>query len=638
MRTVNPNEHFDEHDNPRVTPLTLWDNIQLSAAWRAPFERDWIAAQHFYSGKVSRYQFTHVSDNVPTWHPEGRRSNVASVNLVKQPVDIYLAATSMRDPKAYIHPRFPQAAEYAEAQQAAGNYFWRTQRVSQEFDLAQIWNAVCGHGWVRVSWYDKRDTRRQSDATRESEISARVSARERLLAVNPQATTKTEKEIRRNVNDEMDNNPILMSHRQHPVARHLNIYDLFVDPAATNMRDARWIAQRAWYPKHVLLADKFNDPAGLKELRDLASTADVPYTTSIGQQFSSNSNESQNRNTPDVHWVEVYEYHDMSEGTWCQFVAGAENWLKPPVVSPYKDSLYRSPFEQLRHTEIIGMDGRLSFYPQGIVHQLIPINWAFNELTTKQLKMANMLKPGWFVRGDAAERSLRNQLVESDDDGGIVTVPGTEPLDQIVQPANLPQIPGDLFNLQGQQERFVGLTSGVNDIDRGTSTVNRRSAYEVSELQGGGQSTTEKHIRKTQQSAANVIGRFVLLAGRHLTKETAARIIGPDNQEAWVQFDRSRLLGEFDVEIEHGSMAPRNDAQKRQDALTLFQTLAPIAAQPQSPVSLPGLVQMVINTFDVEDPSSLMNELTMDPAQQQQDIALQQQAEQELTPPGTPAA
>ena len=580
---------------PRMTTSVLLDNIDHSATWRRDYEQIWSACWDWYRGNISPYMYSRIRDG-ELGSDRGTRESFVNVNEIKGVVDLLEARTAMRSPKFYAHPRFPSAQGNAATAETVINYFWRSRNTSDAFRLAQKFNIVNGHGWMRVSWHLHQNTRPHPAETIDAETDRRRRARDAAMAVDPDAQYPSDDELRSQVEDEYRRSPVVVAHDEYPVARWVNPFDVYVDPAATSMTDARWVAQREWRPVHVVAANDSYSRTARTEVRDLGGSQQSRFARRSRNQGAG----SAQRETPHVKWVELFEYHDLEAGKWCRFARDAAHFLIKPIESPYKGSVYRSPFEMLRNHEVLAPDWSMDFYPQGDVEQLISLNWELNETRTSLMAHRASLSSMWAVRSDRLDRTTRAQL-QSPRPGVVISIPSDVPINDAVKPLQPAPIQPQLFDLAGQSRFDLGRVAGISDLDRGVAEVERRSATEAAALADAGQSRIESKITAAQESASRIGGRFLMLAQMFLTKQSVVRISGPGPEDGaeWAQFDRAAILGQYDIEIEHGSMAPRNDAQKRQDVSALVGMLGPLAQSGRLDVA--KLAELVLSEFGIDN-------------------------------------
>ena len=589
----------------------MQESIDHSLIWRQEYERIWRISEDWYRGNVRQYMYSHLADDQHLYGGESRdgpRNTYVAVNECKGVAEQYQARTLMRNPKIYAYPRFPGAAGYAKSVVTLLNYFWREQRVNDAFGLSTRDSIIIGHGWVRTNWKRDYSTRAVPKAEVDAEIARMVQIRESARALNPEADYPDDATIERTVRAEFRRHPRLMSWSDHPVARYVNPVDVVVDPAATCMDDARWIAQRTYVTRDEIGDDSDLEPKGRSEALNRLTGSSSAYPgrgtrAGIASGRARTSYGPTERRTPGVDWIEVWEFHDLTAGTWCRFAWDADHWLIAPRPSPFAGSRFRSPFEMIRNHEVKATDMTRDFYPQGDIEQIVLINWELNETRTELMKHRRQMSPMWLTRSRALSREQRTQLAHPAA-GRVFTVDGNDSLDQQIRPLQAGAINPQLFDVVGQSRYDLARVAGVSDLDRGVAEVERRSATEAGLLGDATSSRIEERIIKTQAAAARVAHRMLILCQLYLTAPQVARVTGEKGAVEWVQFDRERIQGTYDVEIEHGSMAPRNDAQRRRDSIALLQALGPFAQNGN--VDLAPLIRFVLESFDVDDPDEFM--------------------------------
>jgi hypothetical protein len=82
--------------------------------------------------------------------------------------------------------------------------------------------------------------------------------------------------------------------------------------------------------------------------------------------------------------------------------------------------------------------------------------------------------------------------------------------------------------------------------------------------------------------------------------------VGMDGAVSWVDFDREAVEGEYDFEVEAGSTQPRNETQRRQQALQLANVVAPYVGVPGgiNPTTL--LTYILREGFGIKNPQTFI--------------------------------
>lgn len=608
-----------------LTPTVLTDILEWSARVRQPYEELWQTCWDWYRGATNDYAYAYVRDS-----RSGAATRV-SINMIKPIVDTLIAATSTRSPKFALVPRSSRAARNALRTESVLNYYWRSRRMADAFTPAQVSNVITGHGWLKVNWSLDLTTRTPTAAERNSRFEARRIEVQHFRDMNPAVADDmiSDEELRRIVNEEIDAEPpILVSHAEYPLTMPVSIFDMYVDPKATRPDDADWFCQRTIMHRDQILSNRNYGRKARSEVRKgagaIQSAAAAYSLIAPSDDRKGRSYRAQQANDvsqPHTYLVETFEFHDLREGTWCRFVPDADAFLTTPRDSPYKDTPHRSPFEMLRNHEIV------DFYPQGDVEQLISANWQLNETYTLLLShLRGMARKYRMREGDMTPQT--RQQIQSDEPNTIVTVGGNHPLNETLSELPASDPPFQLYNLLTLTTEHIKQISGVSDLQLGTAEVERRSAAEANLLGEAGSSRVAKKIHDSQQAAARIGARIILLAQLYLTKEDIVRITDAQGAESWETFDRSRILGQFDYDVEHGSMMPRNDAARRQDTLAMIQALSQLPVLAQTPVDVTKLAEMILRNFGVPNTEDFIQDRQAQLGDAQAALSAQQPGQQ----------
>jgi len=177
----------------------------------------------------------------------------------------------------------------------------------------------------------------------------------------------------------------------------------------------------------------------------------------------------------------------------------------------------------------------------------------------------------------------------------------------------LPALQGTARDIEQQTAQDIKMTTAIDEIGIGLLPDNpqRRSATEVTTSQ---QSAGRRFAMKIAllEEAVKKIGQLVFaLNQQFLDQERMIQIVGERGATEWVQLDASDIRGEYFIDLEVGSMLPKDEIAQRQEAVELLQYITPIIApvvgtNPQ--VILP-IVRMVLDTFELPGKNDIVSEL-----------------------------
>jgi hypothetical protein len=165
-------------------------------------------------------------------------------------------------------------------------------------------------------------------------------------------------------------------------------------------------------------------------------------------------------------------------------------------------------------------------------------------------------------------------MSELDGDVALIT-DDDRPLSDVIIPAPALTFDPNLFNVHsGQIVADMQLTTGLSDYQFGQMPDTRRLATEAMAVEGATNARASFKLGRIERSLAQA-GRYLLgVLQEFLDAERVARISGPGGEMLFT-YVADDIQGEFDFVVEAGSTQPKNDMIRRQEAMQLFQTLAP---------------------------------------------------------------
>lgn len=219
----------------------------------------------------------------------------------------------------------------------------------------------------------------------------------------------------------------------------------------------------------------------------------------------------------------------------------------------------------------------------------------------------------------------------------------------------LPALQGNSTQIENQTAQDIKMATAIDEIGIGLLPANpqRRSATEVTTSQ---QSAGRRFAMKIAllEEAVRKIGQLVFaLNQQFLDSEKMVQVVGERGASEWVQLSPEDIRGDYFIDIEVGSMLPKDEIAQRQEAVELLQYITPIISpvvQSNPKVILP-VVRMVLDTFELPGKQEIVDELSavldgasanMQERQQAETAAMQaqalssmnqQQPPNEVTPP-----
>ena len=149
-------------------------------------------------------------------------------------------------------------------------------------------------------------------------------------------------------------------------------------------------------------------------------------------------------------------------------------------------------------------------------------------------------------------------------------------------------------------------TTGVNDYIKGQQTSGNDTATEtLSKTNEANQRFSEK-INNLEISLKDLGEWMVALNKAFLTESTEIRILGKYGYKQ-EKISLKDIRGEYDIDIETGSSLPANPDLRRNQLITLLNTIAPYLVNPNGlPDGLRELMRDIIQSFDLKNADEIL--------------------------------
>ena len=531
-------------------------NVDYATRWRnnESYDNLWQRMINLYRGRQYRGQA--VGDRL-------------LVNIAFSTINTLAPSVAIGRPKINVNARRAEDADKAIVTESIINYWWMHYECQPQFQLAVKDYLILGHGWVKTGYRFVEE-----EKTKDIEYSADEAA-------DPSKTA-----------DDVESDFIIREDR--PFLERVDPFDMFVDPEATSMDNARWIAQRTRRP----LKDIKNDPR-----YDYSARKDVgpsSYSQASGVSTTPNFYSVNGGYGTDEAYGDVYEYYDINTGEMCVFASTGDKFLIKPVKMPYA---FGHPFFMLRNYDIPGF-----FYPMGELEAIEPLQYELNETRTQMMNHRKRYSRKWLALESAFD-DFGRQMLASDDDNVIVPVKGSENLNNVVVPMPALINPPEFYNQSSLIQNDIDRVSGVSEYQRGAIPETTRTAREASIIAEAGNARVAEKLVNIENAIARCASNLIMLAQQYLTGEQTVRIVGTEAAPVFLTFDRDYIAGEFDYSVEAGSTAPRNEAFRRDMALQIVSAMAPFAQA--GLVNMSKLAEYVLGTgFGVKNPQAFLTQPT----------------------------
>lgn len=209
----------------------------------------------------------------------------------------------------------------------------------------------------------------------------------------------------------------------------------------------------------------------------------------------------------------------------------------------------------------------------------------------------------------------------------------------------LPQLQGSAREIELQTGNDIKMSVALDEIGIGLLPENpqRRSATEVVTAQTMAGKRFSMKIALLEEAVKKIGDLVFALDQQFLDRERIIQIVGERGAQEWVKLTPDDIRGDYFIDIEAGSMLPKDEIAARKEAVELLQYITPIVAPviQQNPSVIMPIVRMVLDTFELPGKQDILDELnkalgvaSQAVQQQQQQQAQLQQAQQAQTEAG----
>lgn len=520
------------------------------------------------------------------------------VNRAFSTKNVIAPSIAVNNPKFVVKARKAEQAPQAMITEEVLNYLWRAHKYKREFRLAVDDFLIVGHGWMKVGYKFKKETVEIKNADgpgEDADIDAEPGVDDRApVEGNVESETKI-------VDDR-------------PFVERLSVFDIFVDPDARHLGEARWIAQRVKRPVADVRVDSRYSPTHRKKA---VATARDQYDSTDDDIMQSAESNSASRG-----FIDVWEFYDLRENKVCTFTENYEDgYLIDPKEIPYA---FGHPFVMLRNYEVPDQ-----FYPMGELEAIEALQLELNATRTEQMQHRRRNARKYLYSEEGLTDTTLDAL-NSDVDNTMVPVNTTAvDLKNFIAPMPNTMISADAYNMSEIIESDMDVVSGLNDYMRGGPTANiRRTATEAAMIQDQQNARASDKLSGIEEVLAEIGERLIGLLQQYMTEDQVVRVVGSSSMPTWLNYDKDYISGTFDFEVEGGSTQPHNESFRAQRAMQMMDAMSMFVQM--GVVDPAALARKVLQDgFGVKDPSSFM-------MQQQQPEMGQQGMPPQGMPPGMP--
>ncbi len=396
-----------------------------------------------------------------------------------------------------------------------------------------------------------------------------------------------------------------------PTVDIIDPFDLYIDPDATTAGfggNARFIIHRKTVP--------------LKELKDNPNYNNVDKIKQDGyadQYLDKTSRFGGEAPTKDKHsdLVEILEYWEEDR----LIVLANRSIILRDTPNPYDH-------KQIPFVELDDYRDPHKLYGQSELSVIDPLQREINSIRNQRRDYDNLaLNP--VIR--MVPGVLRNPNSAVMAPGSVWYVSDLNSMDVF----QLPQLQGTARDIEQQTANDIKMTVAIDEIGIGLLPDNpqRRSATEVVTAQSMAGKRFAIKIALLEEAVKKIGQLIFALDQQFLDEERIIQIVGQRGAQEWVKLSPEDIRGDYYIDIETGSMLPRDEIAQRQEAVQLLQYITPIISPviQTNPGIIMPVIRMVLDTFELPGKQEILDELNTALGGAKQQIDAQNQAQQAAT-------
>ncbi|ANS03968.1 head-tail connector protein [uncultured Mediterranean phage uvDeep-CGR2-AD7-C12] len=548
--------------------------LERTRRWREEqgYDRTWWRLIDLYRGK-------HWAETTRS------RSDLIAVNLAFSTINVIAPSVAVNHPKVVVSANDEGNSDRAAFVEAVVNHLWRHHDFRKPFRRAVKDFLIFGHGWVKTGWKFLEQETSLAEAERDLLMQQARMEVDEFAVESPDlaASLPTDDEINANLPE-----TAMMVIEDQPFVERISPFDIFVDPEATCMDDARWIAQKIVRPLEEAQKDQRYKPSVRKRL-----DADAGVNLQYVSQY-----ENERERVLDEDRVTIWEFYDIADNTMSVFSENSDGFLVDPVPMPYA---YGQPFVMIRNYDIPDL-----FYPMGDLESIESLQLELDK-TRSQLMNDRKRYARKYLYHERSFGPAGREALESDEDGRLVPVlDENKPLSDVVIPMPQTPISPEIYNYSNIIENDINTVSGVSEYARGAMPEITRTATEASIIADAQNARAADKLAIIEISISEIARRVIQLMQQFMTGDQMARVSMKGGESLWVPYSRDDILGEYDFAVEAGSTQPMNDTIRKQQAVSLLNAIAPLVGTVIDPAAL--AIHVLEEGFGIKDPQKFIME------------------------------
>ena len=509
--------------------------------------RDEMGYDDTWARMLDLYRGKHFEDT-------GDDEDRIAINMAFSTINVIFPSITVNHPKIEVMANRPEDEDRAVITQAVVNYWWRHYDFRTPFRRAAKDFLTIGHGWVKVGYRFVEESQELDETDKQQHMSEMVAQADQFAMENPELANQvpTDQEIAANIPDAK---MVIVEDR--PYLERVSPFDMFVDPEATSLDDAKWIAQRIIRTIDEVRSDKRYNYGVRKSIK-----ADAVISSDWL------SEEQRKKLDSDSQRVTVWEFYDLQNESICVFAEGSDEYLVDPKEIPYA---FGHPYEFIANYEVPD-----EFYPIGDLQMIEATQQELNKTRSQMMNHRKKYGRKYLYRASALGPEGRQGLESNEDNIAIEVIDDNLPLQDVIMPVPITPMSSDLYQYSQIISGDMDRVSGVNEYARGATPEVRRTATEAAMIQDAANARSADKLAIIEIAIGNIARKVLQLAQQYMTGEQAARVVGESGMQFWFSYTSEDIEGEYDFTVEGGSTQPQNDTFRRQQAVAMMNSLAPL--------------------------------------------------------------
>lgn len=379
--------------------------------------------------------------------------------------------------------------------------------------------------------------------------------------------------------------------RDDPMIERVDPYDWFWDPFACDVDACDWIIHRTWrstdYCRRMFDSGvwKYNDQEKAKQ--DLAEgPGGSSKYSEVWSQRRKIDGYPTDSSKAGIH--EVWEYHD---GDRVVTVLNRECIVQTGPNPAWHGEF---PFQVYRPTRLPGR-----MVGVGEVEPIEDLQQEMNTLRSQRRDNATISLQRSYAFADGMIDPADFKI------GPGIGIPTLGDPREVLFPLPIADIPNSGYQEESALMADIWRTAGIDDTANGSGAVQQTATGTQLVYQAQGARIKQK-TRGLEVELVRGAGRQVMMLNQQHIREAEIREPAPpepgqpDRRWSWRKCGPAELAGEFELDVEGGTMAPENVPQQRQDAQTMLGLVQ--AGQLNEQMGM----RFVLHNLGIEDPDGYM--------------------------------